>query len=185
MLVALILGELFGYTLTQLHRNAFLRSHASRLAREAEERAASAERKSALLAIERGADSRLNHLIKSKCGASLQLAWLLRGKMRQAGIGSDAASSGHAATTAVTNAPAAEAAGGGDDAAARRRCVELEELMSMSDAHLALISTQLEAVMDWVHRRQVCRKHHTRRLLPTAAGLDTAAWRLPPARCHS
>ena len=121
MLVAIILGELFGYTLMQLHRNAFLRTRASRLTREAEDRAARAEHTSALLAVERGADSRLNHLIKSKCGASLQLAWLLRDKLRQAGLGGETSA----------------------------------ELFATHDALLALMSTQLEAVMDWVHRRQV------------------------------
>ena len=192
MLAALIVGELFGYTLMQLHRNTWLRSHAGRRAAMAEERADRAEASAAMLAVERGADSRLNHLIKSKCGASLQLTWLLREQLRQAGFvgGGNAAGelsdvrrascSSRRATAAAASgvlrlasagpdeaggAAAAAAATKGDETSVRALTAQLaesraqlaaaEQLMAQHDALLSTMGTQLDGLMDWVHRRQV------------------------------
>jgi hypothetical protein len=57
MITAIILGELFGYTIIQLHRASFLSSDVGRRAAEAQERARRAERATAQLEVERSAVS--------------------------------------------------------------------------------------------------------------------------------
>jgi hypothetical protein len=76
MISAMVIGQLAGFIIDKLHRDAYFQTHVQILYHQA--RAARAEGARNILAAERGADSRLNHLIKSKVGASLQLVWLLR-----------------------------------------------------------------------------------------------------------
>ena len=76
MISAMVIGQLAGFIIDKLHRDAYFQTHVQILYHQA--RAARAESARNILAAERGADSRLNHLIKSKVGASLQLVWLLR-----------------------------------------------------------------------------------------------------------
>ena len=142
VLGGLALGELVGYTIVQLHRNSFVHSKESRRSAQAEKRALRAERTTARLEVERNADSRLNHLIKSKCGASLQLTWMLRKQMHQAGLHRDARD-GHS-DSALTGEQSTDLSAS-----------QFAHLMKSHDKNLELIATQLESVMDWVHRRQV------------------------------
>jgi hypothetical protein len=96
------------------------------------------------LEAQRGADSRLNHIIKSKCGASLQITDLLQQQIMQANAGRDL---GRAGNTTLE--------GSAVDSAARQRLVLLEDLMVKQEELLGQVSFELQTVMDWLHRRQV------------------------------
>jgi len=165
MISAMVIGQLAGFIIDKLHRDAYFQTHVQILYHQA--RAARAEGARNILAAERGADSRLNHLIKSKVGASLQLVWLLRQAFREERLLPPMSPSSHGLNGLQTRQesppqpqpqPQPQTQTQTQTQQHQQQQTAQQSMTSMlkrHDAHLKMIAEQLETVIDWVHRRQV------------------------------